>query len=75
MTFLPRWMHLLPVGWRKGEITFWYKGDEVIYNLRYRFWVSMGCEGIFHTLAEMDAFWAAFKRAYNEGESEKGKAL
>lgn len=46
--------------------SFSYKGDEVVWNWRKRYWTSISCDGVFPTLAEVDRFWSEYEAHCNQ---------
>ncbi len=52
----------LKFSWRYKQLDIYYKGDQLIvfYKKGIRRYVSIGCEGEFRKLSEIDKFWKEY---------------
>jgi hypothetical protein len=49
-------------------IWFEYKGDEIAWDGNN--YISLGCEGSFPSLEEMDSFWEEYSKEFRRREEE-----
>ncbi len=54
---------ILPLSIDKIGFDFWYRGDNIFWSWKSKKWVSIGCEGVFNTLSDIDQFWIDYKEA------------
>jgi len=61
MPLSPRWKcHVSSVPSLNGLIWYEYKGDEIAWNGKQ--YLSIGADGAFDTLEQMDKFWDDYER-------------
>jgi hypothetical protein len=55
----------LSISWKDKTLDIWYRGDELIilYKKGIRRYISLGCEGEFKSLREVDDFWRIYGEA------------